>query len=96
MEIIEFSNNMTPINIAHGLVVIDLNDADVDDISPVLHFVGLALEPGVIDMTQALDEFIEANPEYDDSEYDLSVQIADDEIIEYYRSGYLTWLAERN
>ena len=89
-----FSDELLPIQLNYGIVVLDLDDVDDDGVSPVLHFVGLANEPDGDDMSLALSDFIDSHPQYDDES--LMVQLADDEVIEIYKNEYLSWLSERN
>ena len=91
-----FSNELLPIKIKYGIVIIDLDDMDEEGISPVLHFVGLSKLPNDEDMLEAIDEFVSKHPEYDADSSSLSAQLADDKVLKIYRNEYLSWLIERN
>lgn len=91
-----FTDDLLPIQLNYGLVIIDLEDIDDYGDSPVLHFVGLSKEPDEDEMIEVLSDYLDNHPEYDKEDNTLSIQLADDDVIEIYKNEYMTWLSERN
>lgn len=85
-----------PININYGVVIYDAGNLDSNGESEVIHFIGLAYEPTDEELKDMLDEFIEENEEYADDSFTLRAQLADDEVLDVYRSEYINWIANQN